>query len=531
MQIDSAESLIKALRASGLFDSEQMLVVINDLAPLKGDVQTLLRHLVNKKRLTIYQLRKVIHGKAAELFLGAYVISDKLGEGGMGKVYRARQIRLNREVALKIVRPSLIANPLVRKRYEREVETASSLNHPNIVGVYDAGEVDGKHYLAMEFVDGIDLSRLMRTYRPLEVAEACEYARQAALGLHYAHERGFVHRDIKPSNIVVAGERHISQATEPSVVKILDMGLVRSVGFDDGGPGGGDLTRAGTVVGTPDYMAPEQAKDSRSVDHRADLYSLGCTLYFLLSGQPPFPTGTPIEKLLKHQLDAPTPLQALRPAVPTSVAEVIAGLLAKDPDHRPQSAAEVAKILAPLTRYPDGTLPIIIDHRQEKQVSSGGETLPLSGRSTIPVSPIHSSAARPGGGEQDDNPLAQPVAPSDHTPRPLDLPTSLHAVVESNSPFSSFTEPVSEPVPAASRDEESDSLVPPLRWMYVWVALAILVFATILIGLLFMYGGGRKSRERTSSEAISETENEALLKPRARIGTVPAINQFTSPSC
>ncbi len=495
MQIDSAESLIQALRASGLFNSEQLLVVIADLTPLKGDIQTLLRHLVQKKRITVYQLRKVIHGKAAELFLGPYVISDKLGEGGMGKVYRAKQVRLNREVALKIVRPSLIANPIVRKRYDREVETASALHHPNIVGVYDAGEIDGKYYLAMEFVDGIDLSRLMRNYRPLEVAEACEYARQAALGLQYAHDQGFVHRDIKPSNIVVAGERHLPQATEPAVVKILDMGLVRTIGFDDGG-GGGDLTRAGTVVGTPDYMAPEQAKNSSSVDRRADLYSLGCTLYFLLSGQPPFPSGTPIEKLIKHQIEAPTPLQALRPSVPASVAEVIARLLAKKPDQRLQSAIEVAEILAPLARYPDGARPVAIHHRKEKPGSSIGETLPASGRSTVPPtpdSPIPTDLT-----EQEHIPLAQPVAPSDHTPEPLGLPPSLHAVVENGSPFSSFTEPVSEPLAPVLRVKRTKSQFSRPWQVYFWIVVILLVLMTTGIGLWLAFHESAKNRERTS---------------------------------
>ena len=210
----------------------------------------------------------------------------------MGKVYRARRIdAMDFAVALKIVRPILLANPVIRKRYEREVETALTLKHPNIVEVFDAGEVDGRYYLAMEFVDGIDLSRLVKEHRPLELAEACEYIRQAALGLHHAHEAGFVHRDIKPSNIIVAGERHVSAATEPAVVKILDMGLIRSIGFDERRPGGERPDANGTVVGTPDYMAPEQAKNSSTVDHRADLYSLGCTLYFLLAGQPPFPDG------------------------------------------------------------------------------------------------------------------------------------------------------------------------------------------------------------------------------------------------
>jgi eukaryotic-like serine/threonine-protein kinase len=300
--------------------------------------------------MSLYQLRKVVHGKAGELHLGPYVLTDKIGEGGMGKVYRGRRVADDSPVAIKIVRPILLSNPMIRQRYQREVETALTLKHPNVVAVFDAGEIDGRSYIAMEFVDGIDLSHLVKEFRALEVAEACEYVRQAALGLHHAHEAGFVHRDIKPSNIVVAGERYILGATEPAIVKILDMGLIRSVGFDSDGADRHDLTRSGTVVGTPDYMAPEQAKNSSTVDHRADLYSLGCTLYFLLAGRPPFPDGNPIEKIIKHQLEAPLPLQALRPEVPTSVAEVVARLMAKSPADRFPTALAAAEALAPLAR-------------------------------------------------------------------------------------------------------------------------------------------------------------------------------------
>jgi eukaryotic-like serine/threonine-protein kinase len=352
MPIETSHSLIDALRTCGLFPPEQLEGILRELSSLGDDAPTLMRRLLQRDWLTLYQLRKVVHGKAAELRLGPYILTEKVGEGGMGKVYRARRVDDDQIVALKIIRPILLANPMIRKRYEREVIAALALKHPNIVAVFDSGEADGRNYIAMEFVDGIDLGRLVKEVRALEVAEACEYGRQAALGMHYAHQAGFVHRDIKPSNIVVAGERYILGSAEPAIVKILDMGLIRSVGFTTDGDGsdGQDLTRAGTVVGTPDYMAPEQAKNSSTVDHRADLYSLGCTLYFLLAGRPPFPDGNPIEKIIKHQLEAPMPLQALRPEVPTEVAEVIARLMARSPVDRFPTALEAADALAPLAR-------------------------------------------------------------------------------------------------------------------------------------------------------------------------------------
>ena len=356
MQTPSAEVLIESLRESGLFTPEQFVEMLRELAPLGSDSTILMRHLLESERLSAYQLRKVVTGKAAELFLGPYVISDKLGEGGMGRVYRATQIRVGREVALKVIRPSLIANPIVRGRYDREAKAAERLEHPNIVRLLDADEVNGQFYLALEFIDGLDLARLVKNHGVLSVPETCEYMRQAALGLQHAHEQGFIHRDIKPSNIVVSGERHVPQARGPAHVKLLDMGLVRG-GFEES-PGDLDLTRDGTVVGTPDYMAPEQAKNSSTVDHRADLYGLGCTFYLLLTGKPPFPDGNAIEKLFQHQTDAPQPLQSLRHDVPPMLAHIVARLMAKKPADRFHSAGELAMALIPLAHYGSRAYPI-----------------------------------------------------------------------------------------------------------------------------------------------------------------------------
>jgi serine/threonine-protein kinase len=439
MQIQTVEDLIEALRASRLFTPEEVSAIAGELAPLGEDPQVLMRHLITRERITLYQLRKVLHDKSAELFLGPYVITDKLGEGGMGKVYRARHARTDREVALKVVRSNLLSNPVVRRRYDREVRAATSLQHPNIVSVFDADEIDGRVFLAMEFVDGIDLARLIREYGVLPVQEACEYVRQAALGLHHAHEQGLVHRDIKPSNIIVSGERHIPDATGPAFVKILDMGLVRAVGFDDSG-GGTDLTRAGTVVGTPDYMAPEQAKDSRTVDRRADVYSLGCAFYFLLTGKPPFHEGSGIEKLLKHQIDPPPPLQGARPDVPSDLAAIVARLMAKKPEERYETAADLAAALAPLTVYPAGAVTINTPAPRSTSVP-----VPPSSPSGFPSSFYGPPSSIPGTGSGSTRggtsrveplPVAPPVVrPSDKTPRPSFEP------VEPEEEFEELEEP------------------------------------------------------------------------------------------
>lgn len=412
MTITTADSLVTALRDSGLLTPAQLAAVAPDLSGLGGDTQSAMRHLVQSGLVTVHQLRKVVHGKQAELFVGPYVVVDKIGEGGMGKVYKARDGRTGRTVGLKVVRPHLLANPVVRGRYEREVKTARALKHKHVVEVFDDGRDGDRHYLAMEFVDGIDLSRLVRTHGAISGPEAAEYLRQAALGLQYAHDQGVVHRDIKPSNVIVSGERFLPTAEGPTLAQILDMGLVRWIGGDDSDHGT-DLTRDGTVVGTPDYMAPEQAKNSKTIDHRADLYSLGGTFYFLLTGQPPFPNGSPIEKILKHQLDPPPSLAAARPDVSDELVRVVRKLMAKKPDARFGSAAELAEALAPLTRHapePAARPAVVIKPKTIPRPPSTVDQLPVGALPEVKSGPVKPAPPRP-------KPKPE-LSPADRTPGP-----------------------------------------------------------------------------------------------------------------
>jgi len=267
--------------------------------------------------------------------IGHYQIAEKLGRGGMGVVYRARHVRLKRWVAVKLLPPARVANPISIARFHREMEVVARLDHPNIVRATDAGEADGQHYLVMEYVDGLDLGRVVKRYGPLPIVEACEIIRQVASGLQHAHENGLVHRDIKPNNLMLSTRGE---------VKILDLGLALLRGDQEVET----LTGEGHVMGTADYMAPEQWETSHTVDIRADIYSLGCTLYTLLTGGPPF--GGPDFRSLRHKVAAhatkpPPPVTAVRPDIPAQVITLLDRMLAKDPADRPEQPSEVAQIL------------------------------------------------------------------------------------------------------------------------------------------------------------------------------------------
>jgi tRNA A-37 threonylcarbamoyl transferase component Bud32 len=265
-----------------------------------------------------------------------YRILTKLGEGGMGAVYLAEHKLMHRQVALKVIRADLSAQPQLIQRFQREVQAAAQLSHPNIVIAYDAEQAGSCHFLVMEYVEGTDLARLVKERGPLSVRQACDCVRQAALGLQHAHEHQLIHRDLKPQNLMRTAEGQI---------KILDFGLARAVrsAWEDGG----DCTASGVVLGTPDYMAPEQADDAGNMDIRADIYSLGCTLYHLLSGRVPFPGRSTMSKLTRHAQEQPTPLNELRPQLPAELVQVVARMMTKTPAARYQTPIEVAAALAP----------------------------------------------------------------------------------------------------------------------------------------------------------------------------------------
>jgi serine/threonine protein kinase len=271
-----------------------------------------------------------------------YKILGQLGEGGMGVVYKAEHRVMGRMVALKVLNPeSLSAHPTVIDRFRREVRLASRLSHPNIVTAYDADEAGGLHFLVMEYVDGLSLERVVNTRGPLPVSMACEIIHEAAMGLQHAHEKGMVHRDIKPHNLML---------TRTGEIKILDFGLARvavAAGNDPASMTAMALTTPQTLVGTPDFLSPEQARCATDLDIRSDIYSLGCTLYYLLTGKPPFEGAGAYAKMIAHFKDPPPELSVACPDAPPELGEILQTLMAKSPDDRYQTPAEVAEALKP----------------------------------------------------------------------------------------------------------------------------------------------------------------------------------------
>jgi serine/threonine protein kinase len=334
------------LRECQLLERSQLDDLSRSSISKSDDSALIARELVQKKWLTSFQVTQLLQGKGTELRVGPYRLLDRLGEGGMGFVYKAYHQQMGRTVALKVIRKEKLNNAIAIRRFQQEIRVISQLSHPNIVTAFDAGQAGENQYFAMEYVEGVDLARMVKKNGPLPLSEACDYVRQAALGLQHAQEHGLVHRDIKPGNLMLANKG--------SIIKILDMGLVRLESPSEAVSNG--ITQVGTVVGTPDYLAPEQAKDSRTVDIRADLYSLGCSLYYLLVGQPPFKAQSLPEVLLKHQTEPPPAVEVYRPDVPMGVQTIIRKLLAKRPEERYQTPAELAAALLPYTKKSDGSV-------------------------------------------------------------------------------------------------------------------------------------------------------------------------------
>jgi serine/threonine protein kinase len=344
------ETFLASLRRSGLLSERELESVLRRL-PETDRGRLVAKALVEAGLLTRFQAGQLLAGRSGGFHLGQYRIMDYIGQGGMGRVYKAMHRTMKRVVALKVLAPDLVKTEKARRLFKHEVRAAARLLHPNIVTAYDANKVAGRYFLVMEYVDGPNLDQLVRRRGPLPISLACEVVRQTALGLQYAYEMGMVHRDIKPANLLVqkAGPGSSSASVQ---VKILDFGLARLHETEDGAlAGSGTIqTAPNTVLGTPDYLSPEQSRSLHGVDIRSDLYSLGCTFYFMLTAKVPFPGGSSVAKLLRHTSEEAVPVEQLRPEVPATVAYIIRRLMAKDPNARFQTPAELAEALVPFSK-------------------------------------------------------------------------------------------------------------------------------------------------------------------------------------
>jgi serine/threonine protein kinase/WD40 repeat protein len=351
MSEPSLETFLATLRRANLLASEGWAVVGDLLADKStapgGSLLTagqLSAALVERGLLTGWQAEMLLEGKQG-FYLGKYRLLDRLGTGGMGAVFKAEQIGLGRTVAIKLLARELVRDRDSLARFHQEIQVVASLNHRHIVTALDADAVGETHFLVMEYVPGNDLGSLLNQHGPPPVEWACECVRQAALGLQHAYERGMVHRDIKPSNLLIG----VDSETGRPLVKILDLGLARCVSEtrDDRG-----LTQTGQVLGTPDYISPEQASDTRAADIRSDLFSLGVSFFRLLTGRLPYSGNNVMEKLMARAMQPAPRVERLQPGVPTGVADIVARLLERDPGRRFSTPAELANALEGWCRNP-----------------------------------------------------------------------------------------------------------------------------------------------------------------------------------
>ncbi|WP_146407583.1 serine/threonine protein kinase [Allorhodopirellula heiligendammensis] len=323
--------------------------------------------------LTDWHIEKLFQGKYRGFFLGKYKLLGHIGSGGMSSVYLAEHIGLNDKRAIKVLPKKRVHDASYLARFKREAQAIASLNHPNIVVAHDIDNDGDTHFIVMEYVDGLDLQMLVRRDGPLDFSTAADMIAQAARGLEHAHTRGVIHRDVKPANLLI--DQH-------GRVRLLDMGLALIETEDDH-----SLTVANNenVLGTADYLAPEQALNSHKVDHRVDIYGLGCTLYFLLTARPPFSDGTLAQRIIKHQNEMPRSIRELRPDCPGELEGMCVKMLQKDPQYRYQTAKEVADVFERFTQHVPRGEPVRVGLGKEPEPAGTLSSLSFSGSSSSGV--------------------------------------------------------------------------------------------------------------------------------------------------
>jgi serine/threonine protein kinase len=412
----SAEEFLGLVRKSGVVDEKRLDTYAQQLrasGAFPDEPGKFAGLMVRDGLLTHFQAEQFLLGKWRRFTIGKYKVLERLGSGGMGSVYLCEHKFMRRRVAVKVLPAAKAEDPASLERFYREARAAAALDHPNIVRAYDIDQDENLHFLVMEYVDGSSLQEIIKKSGPMAALRACHYIRQAAIGMQHAHEAGLVHRDIKPGNLLV---------DRSGTVKVLDMGLARFFHDEED-----ILTKKydESVLGTADYLAPEQALDSHGVDIRADIYSLGATFYFCLTGQPPFNEGTVAQKLIWHQTRQPKPIRTIRPEVPEQVAAVIDRMMAKDKTKRYQTPAQVADALAPFT-----TRPIPPPPEAEMPRLSPAAMAGMVSEASINMSPP--------------SPVPQRAAPA-ATPAPRAIPAQHIAAVQAPVARSQAAQPTPDP--------------------------------------------------------------------------------------
>jgi len=327
----SIEELLKLIRQSGVVDESALMSFLDARrVDETAEAHSLIEEMVQNGVLTNFQAEQFVLGKWRGFTIGRYKFLERIGVGGMGQVFLCEHLHMKRRVAIKVLPPAKAEQPAALGRFYREARAAATLRHPNVVRTHDIDQDGELHFIVMDYIAGTNLLDIVKRFGPLDIGRATQYVVHIALALDFAFRNKIIHRDVKPGNIMIDRE---------GVARLLDLGLARFLNDH-----GDQLTLKyddKIVLGTADYVAPEQIENSHAVDTRADIYALGSTFYFLLAGHPPFPTGSVSQKLLWHRTKPPTRIRELRPEVPVEMATVLDRMMAKDPKDRCQTPAQL----------------------------------------------------------------------------------------------------------------------------------------------------------------------------------------------
>jgi eukaryotic-like serine/threonine-protein kinase len=533
----------QAALLSGLMDAQALMACWDTIVPAKRDDpenldRRLARQAVQSRALTLWQAQQLLAGRTSGYKVDRYILLELIGQGGMGRVYLARDSRLNRQVALKILSPERMSNPRAIARFQREARVGAQLQHENLVRIYDFGESNGRFFLVMEYIEGKTIGTLISEHGRLPPATAVRLVRQVAMGLEHAYLKGLIHRDVNPYNILV---------TRDGTAKLADLGLAIDLAEED------HVTREGATVGTFDYVAPEQARHSHAADIRSDIYSLGCSMYHMCLGQVPFPSPSLPEKLFAHQALEPKPLDQLIPGFPEGLAAIVRRMIRKAPDERYATPMQVVQALEPYTEEPSSagnrvvaSLPIPL--AEPKPTSSSAQPVQMKkavaaehhAAEPIPaliktvavldgteIAPL--PATETGSGANPDETTRLPGGHGhEYQPSDPDFPLFLDL-----GPEPSLSEGLSRPKPRSAVDQLVSPVITAtssrrLATLWLWGSAALTTTVLIFLGLLAVLKPFSTTSEQgdTNSHPLTTTKVKSGTNadhPRNVVGAEPPI--------